>query len=118
MISIVDTVLVPRLSNPDIPERLERGVTALGLNRAKVAILVALAQEGGSAETPRLHAITGLARTILLRYLKGLEMDGYVSGVPGPEGRRPGVRIQWTTRYDQLEADLLALLASLRPAVQ
>jgi len=108
---------VPRLSTPDIPERLERVVTALGLNRAKVAILVALAQEGGSADTPRLHAVTGLARTILLRYLKDLEADGYVSGVPDEGGRRPGVRVHWTTNYAHLEAEMLTLLASWKPTV-
>jgi len=85
------------------------------MNRAKLAILAALAQEGGSADPSRLLEKTGLARTILIRYLWSLETDGYVEGVPPREERRRGVRVHWYLKFETLEVDVNELLRLCTP---
>lgn len=105
---------MPRYATPPLPEEAERIVT-LGINRTKVAILLALSALGGSAKTADIAREMNLAeqpiRSTLLRHLWDLERSGYVSSDQGTAG----AHATWTIHTDRINADLHALMAKWTP---
>ena len=89
----------------------------MGMNRVKLAIVVALAQHGGSLSTPDLVAALGsaIAGTTVARNLNELEHHGYVTGdVPRDDRRRR--RTHWKLNHAKLHADLRALMNATTPS--
>jgi DNA-binding HxlR family transcriptional regulator len=109
-------VRVPSYSDAPLPVGLD-GLVGMGMNRVKLAIVVALAAHGGSLTTPDLMAALGgeLAGSTISRNLHELEEHGYVTGdLPREERRRR--RTQWTLNHDRLNADLGALVRATTPS--
>lgn len=88
---------------------------SLGMNRTRLAILVALAKLGGGAYAAALVESTGIITPTLIIYLKELEAEGYVVGDVPPEERRRGVRVYWTLRAERLHSDLRDVIAATTP---
>ena len=88
----------------------------MGMNRVKIAIVVALAQHGGSLSTRELVAALGgeVAGTTIARNLQELEDYGYVTGDLPPR-RPPPAPHRWTLNHAQLHADLRALIQATTP---
>lgn len=105
---------VPKLTDAPIPPGLER-LLSLGLNRAKVAILVALSDAGGAAPTRTVVDATGIIRPTVLTALRDLEEHGYVLGDVPFEERRQGVPLTWSIQSDALAVDLRALAQAWTP---
>jgi len=86
------------------------------MNRVKLAITVALADNGGSLSTPDLVAALGgaLAGTTIARNLHELEDHGFVTGDLPREDRRRR-RTRWTLNHARLNADLGALVQATTP---
>jgi len=86
------------------------------MNRVKLAITVALADNGGSLSTPDLVAALGgaLAGTTIARNLHELEDHGFVTGDLPREDRRRR-RTRWTLNHARLNADLGALVHATTP---
>ena len=105
---------MPRYATPPLPEEAERIVT-LGINRTKVAILLALGALGGTAKTADIAREMNLAeqpiRSTLLRHLWDLERAGYVSASQTDTGTYPS----WTIHPENITADLSALMAKWTP---
>lgn len=102
---------MPIYAQPPIPGRLAALVT-LGLNQSKLALLLALAQAGGSASTAELIDATGLVRTSALRHLTQLSQHGYIS----PDNPvRKGTWPVWTLDHAKLIADLQDLIVQVTP---
>jgi DNA-binding IclR family transcriptional regulator len=93
---------------------LERLVN-LGMNQTKVALLVALAAEGGSATTVQLRAAVPMQRSSLHRHLKALIADGYVRADVPLEEITPGVRVRWQLNHEALHGDLDELVRQTTP---
>lgn len=87
----------------------------LGINRTKVAILLALSTLGGTAKTGAIAAQMNLAekpiRSTLLRHLWDLERAGYVSASQADTGTYP----TWTIHPENINTDLAALMAKWTP---
>jgi len=109
-----DDASVPRYATPPIPPELVRLVN-LGMNQTKVALLVALATEGGSATTVQLRAAVPMERSSLHRNLKALIADGYVSADVPLEEITPGVRVRWQLKHEALRGDLDELVRRTTP---
>lgn len=88
----------------------------MGMNRVKIAIVIALADHGGSLSTPGLVAALGgeVAPTTISRNLQELEGYGYVTGHLPPDGRRRR-RTVWTLHHHRLHSDLRALIDATTP---
>lgn len=106
--------LVPKLTEAELPACLS-GLTALGLSKARVAILVALADLGGEARTADLVQRTAILKPTLLAALNDLERSGYVSASLPAEERRRGVALSWEVNHIAIERDLRSLSAATRP---
>ena len=87
----------------------------LGINRIKIAVLVALSDEGGTSTTAQISQAVPSIRTTLLRHLKELEAEGYVTADLPMEQWKPGVRVAWTLNPDRLHADLQGLIRRTSP---
>ena len=88
---------------------------ALGISRAKAAILVAIADAGGQALTRDIMQATGLIKQTVLVQLRELEAQGYVRGnIPRSE-RGPGLRLTWAVDNISLDQDLRALSKAWTP---
>ena len=105
---------MPRYATPPLPEEAERVVT-LGINRTKLAILLALSSLGGTAKTADIAREMNLAeqpiRSTLLRHLWDLERASYVSSEQSTAGAHP----TWTIHPENINADLNALMAKWTP---
>lgn len=88
-------------------------MSALGLPRAPVAILISLAHHGGSAAAAELFADTGLTKATTSRSLSQLHAHGYVTSDRPPT--RGGAPITWTLQYTALTDGLNALAEATRP---
>ena len=110
-----DNGLVPTYSDAPLPVGLD-SLVGMGMNRVKLAIAVALADNGGSLSTPDLVAALGgeLAGTTIARNLHELEDHGFVTGDLPREDRRRR-RTRWTLNYARLNADLGALVQATTP---
>lgn len=106
---------MPAYSDAPLPVGLD-SLVGMGMNRVKLAIVVALAQGGGSLTTPDLVAALGgaVAGTTITRNLHELEDHGYVSGDLPRDGRRRR-RTEWTLHHERLHADLRALIEATTP---
>ena len=110
-----ENVLVPTYSDAPLPDGLD-ALVGMGMNRVKIAIVVALAAHGGSLTTPDLMAALGseLAGSTVARNLHELEDHGYVTGdLPRHERRRR--RTRWTLNHARLSADLSTLVQATTP---
>jgi DNA-binding HxlR family transcriptional regulator len=110
-----ENVMVPSYSDAPLPVGLD-GLVGMGMNRVKLAIVVALAAHGGSLTTPDLMAALGgeLAGSTVARNLHELEDHGYVTGdLPREERRRR--RTRWTLNHARLIADIGALVEATTP---
>lgn len=87
----------------------------LGLNQTKVALLIALANEGGSATTVQLRAAVPMQRSSLHRHLKALIADGYVTANVPLDEITPGVRVRWQLNHEALHSDLGDLVRRTTP---
>lgn len=107
---------MPAYSDAPLPVGLDP-LVGMGLNRVKLAIVVALAQGGGRLTSHDLFAALGgaVAGTTVARNLNELEDTGYVSGDLPRDGRRRR-RTQWTLHHERLHADLQALIRATTPA--
>jgi hypothetical protein len=114
-VACCDNGLVPTYSDAPLPVGLD-SLVGMGMNRVKLAIAVALADNGGSLSTPDLVAALGgeLAGTTIARNLHELEDHGYVTGDLPREDRRRR-RTRWTLNYARLNADLGALVQATTP---
>jgi len=106
---------VPTYSDAPLPAGLE-SLVGMGMNRVKIAIVIALADHGGSLSTPGLVAALGgeVAPTTISRNLQELEGYGYVTGHLPPDGRRRR-RTVWTLHHNRLHTDLRALIDATTP---
>jgi len=86
----------------------------MGMNRVKLAIVVALAKHGGSLSTPSLVSAMEGAGTTIVRNLHELEDHGYVTG-DLPRGDRRRRLTRWTLNHAKLHADLRALIQATTP---
>jgi len=114
-VACCDNGLVPTYSDAPLPVGLD-SLVGMGMNRVKLAIAVALADNGGSLSTPDLVAALGgeLAGTTIARNLHELEDHGFVTGDLPREDRRRR-RTRWTLNYARLNADLGALVQATTP---
>jgi DNA-binding HxlR family transcriptional regulator len=114
-VACCDNGLVPTYSDAPLPVGLD-SLVGMGMNRVKLAIAVALADNGGSLSTPDLVAALGgeLAGTTIARNLHELEDHGFVTGDLPREDRRRR-RTRWTLNHVRLNADLGALVQATTP---
>lgn len=87
-------------------------MSGLGLNQSRLALMIALAQCGGTASTSRLVELTRLPRTSALHQLGRLHADGYVLT---DEPVRVGSTPIWTLDHVRLSADLHKLILDTKP---
>ncbi len=89
----------------------------LGINRTKLAILLALANLGGTARTADIAEALDLPeqpiRSTLLRQLWDLDKAGYVT--TDQANSTKGVPAYWTLHPEAINADLTALMARWTP---
>lgn len=104
---------VPRLAMPPIPAQLEEIVSALGVNRVKVALLAALARAGGHATTTELAAAVGLGKPTVSKNLASLQAAGLVS--PDRIGTRGGAPITWSSNAEAIASALDRLREEVLP---
>ena len=106
---------MPTYSDAPLPVELDE-LVGMGMNRVKLAIVVALTHHGGTLSTPDLVAALegNVAGTTNVRNLHELEDDGYVTGVP-PRGDRRRRLTRWTLNHAKLHADLRALIQATTP---
>ena len=109
---------MPAYSDAPLPVGLD-ALVGMGMNRVKLAIVVALTRHGGSLSTPDLvAALEGrVAGTTIVRNLHELEDHGYVHGHP-PRGDRRRRLTRWTLNNAKLHADLRALIQATTPSAQ
>ncbi len=107
---------MPKYATPPLPPEADRVVT-LGINRTKLAILLALAHLGGTARTSDIARALDLPeqpiRSTLLRQLRDLETAGYVTTEPPNPPK--GTSAHWTLHAEAINADLAALMARWTP---
>lgn len=109
---------MPAYSDAPLPVGLD-ALVGMGMNRVKIAIVVALAQHGGSLTTRELVAALGgeVANTTIARNIQELEDYGYVTGDLPPDGRRRR-RTVWKLHHAHLHADLRALIQATTPTAE
>ena len=109
---------MPAYSDAPLPVELD-ALVGMGMNRVKLAIVVALTQHGGTLSTPDLvAALEGkVAGTTIVRNLHELEDHGYVTGDPLRDDRRRRLT-RWTLNHAKLHADLRALIQTTTPSVE
>ena len=109
---------MPAYSDAPLPVELD-ALVGMGMNRVKLAIVVALTQHGGTLSTPDLvTALEGeVAGTTIVRNLHELEDHGYVTGDPHRQDRRRR-RTHWTLNHAKLHADLRALIQATTPFLE
>lgn len=84
----------------------------MGMNQAKVALVIGLANAGGAAPTSQLIAATGVGKMTALRHLRQMAERGYVStSEPVREGRES----IWVLNHGALKADAEAFIAAVTP---
>ena len=107
---------MPAYSDAPLPVGLD-ALVGMGMNRVKLAIVVALTQHGGTLSTPDLvAALEGkVAGTTIVRNVHELEDHRYVTGDP-PRGDRRRRLTRWTLNHAKLHADLRALIQATTPA--
>ena len=101
---------MPTYSDAPVPVEVD-ALVGMGMNRVKLATVVALTQHGGTLSTPDLvAALEGqVAGTTISRNHHELEAPGYVTGDP-PRGDRRRRLTRWTLNHAKLHADLRALI--------
>lgn len=108
---------MPKYATPPLPPEADRVVT-LGINRTKLAILLALANLGGTARTTDIARAIDLQdqpiRSTLLRHLWDLEKAGYVT-TEQPTNPKGGAHATWIIHSEAIHDDLTALIARLTP---
>ena len=106
---------MPTYSDAPLPVELD-ALVGMGMNRVKLAIVVALSRHGGSLSTPDLvGALEGqVAGTTIVRNLHELEDHGYVIGDPSRGDRRRRLT-RWSLNHAELHADLRALIQATTP---
>ena len=106
---------MPTYSDAPLPVELD-ALIGMGMNRVKLAIVVALTRHGGSLSTPDLvAALEGkVAGTTIVRNLHELEDHGYVTGGL-PRGDRRRRLTRWSLNHAKLHADLRALIKATTP---
>lgn len=104
---------MPRLARSTLPQKVEPIVRALGINRIRLGIVLALAHEAGLTTTAIAEAISASKITVG-EHLRELEVEGYVSASEpaGPDRRRS--LITWTLNKDKPVDHLLQLVAEIR----
>lgn len=109
---------MPAYSDAPLPVELG-ALVGMGMNRVKLATVVALTQHGGTLSTPDLvAALEGkVAGTTIIRNLHELEDHGYVTGDP-PRGDRRRRLTRWTLNHAKLHADLRALVRATTPTAE
>ena len=109
---------MPAYSDAPLPVELD-ALVGMGMNRVKLAIVVALTQHGGTLSTPDLvAALEGkVAGTTIVRNVHELEDHRYVTGDP-PRGDRRRRLTRWTLNNAKLHADLRALIQATTPSAQ
>ena len=109
---------MPTYSDAPLPVELD-ALVGMGMNRVKLAIVVALTQHGGTLSTPDLvAALEGkVAGTTIVRNLHELEDHGYVTGDPPRDDRRRRLT-RWTLNHAKLHADLRALIQATTPTAE
>lgn len=106
---------MPTYSDAPLPVELD-ALVGMGMNRVKLAIVVALSRHGGSLSTPDLvGALEGkVAGTTIVRNVHELEDHGYVSG-DLPRGDRRRRLTRWSLNHAKLHADLRSLIQATTP---
>ena len=106
---------MPAYSDAPLPVGLD-ALVGMGMNRVKLATVVALTQHGGTLSTPDLvAALEGkVAGTTIVRNVHELEDHRYVTGDP-PRGDRRRRLTRWTLNHAKLHADLRALIQATTP---
>lgn len=89
-------------------------MTGLGVNQVRLAILVALAEAGGTLDTAQLMSRLDLAVVTALRNLAALESDGLVVASDAAAQRR-GRRVSWTIQPDQVRLAAEELIRKTTP---
>lgn len=109
---------MPTYSDAPVPVELD-ALVGMGMNRVKLATVIALTQHGGTLSTPDLvAALEGkVAGTTIVRNLHELEDHGYVTGNPPHDERRRRLT-RWTLNHAKLHADLRALIQATTPSVE
>ena len=109
---------MPTYSDAPVPVELD-ALVGMGMNRVKLAIVVALTQHGGTLSTPDLvAALEGkVAGTTIVRNVHELEDHRYVTGDP-PRGDRRRRLTRWTLNHAKLHADLRALIQATTPTAE
>jgi len=90
----------------------------LGINRTKLAILLALANLGGTARTTDIARAIDLQdqpiRSTLLRHLWDLAEAGYVT-TEQPTSPKGGAHATWIIHSEAINTDLAALMTRWTP---
>ncbi len=109
---------MPAYSDAPLPVELD-ALVGMGMNRVKLAMVVALTQHGGTLSTPDLvAALDGkVAGTTIVRNRQELEDHGDVNGDP-PRGDRRRRLTRWTLNHAKLHADLRALIQATTPTAE
>ena len=106
---------MPTYSDAPLPVELD-ALVGMGMNRVKLAIVVALSRHGGSLSTPDLVGALErkVAGTTIVRNVHELEDHGYVSG-DLPRGDRRRRLTHWSLNHAKLHADLRSLIQATTP---
>lgn len=102
--------LVPLVARVVLPLDMER-LVMLGMNRAQLGLVVALARRGGSATISELLPDLGMAPQTARVAFAALERQGYAVADREP-GERERFRTIWSLDTTQLHADLRDLIAA------
>jgi predicted transcriptional regulator len=90
----------------------------LGINRTKLAIVLALAHLGGTARTSDIARVIDHQdqpiRSTLLRHLRDLEKAGYVT-TEQPTNPKGGAHATWKLHPETINTDLTTLMARWTP---
>ena len=105
---------MPRYASPPLPPEVDRAVQTLGINRARLAIIIALIH--GATTMPEIADVTGITTMTVNRHLRELEEAGVVTAsLPPSHPARRRASLTWTIGLDQVQEELGALAAALSP---
>lgn len=89
-------------------------VDGLGINRSRLALLIALHARGGSATSPQLMDDTGISSQMASRHLRQMEKMGLLRA-GRDEPRKGGPAVTWTVDYDVLRSEWEAVARQILP---
>lgn len=104
---------MPIYATPPLPPEVESVVEIFGMNQVRVAILLALAEHGGSATTTELVSELKVPQNTISRHLRDLEDAGAITAsIPRPE-RVGGISVSWTLDRSKVRTQLDRLRSRL-----